>query len=94
MPFAYIVRCNDGSYYSGSAANLKKRVEAHNSGAGAKYTRARLPVRLAYYEEFQSLGDAMKREAALKKLSHSQKEELAKNFEGSGLDIFYDECHK
>lgn len=94
MPFAYMVRCRDRSYYSGSAVDLKKRVGVHNSGAGAKYTRARLPVVLVYFEEFQSLGDAMKREAALKKLSHAQKDELAKNFEAPCLDLFYDERHK
>ncbi|MGI6150888.1 MAG: GIY-YIG nuclease family protein [Christensenellales bacterium] len=87
MPFAYMVRCADGSYYSGSAVNMKKRIDAHNAGAGAKYTRSRRPVRLVYYEEFQSLSDAMKREAALKKLSHAQKVELARNFEKAGLDV-------
>lgn len=78
--FAYILRCHDGSLYSGYTVDLDKRLKAHNSGKGARYTRTRLPVRLVYYESFESKTEAMKREAAYKKLSKSQKESLVKGF--------------
>ncbi len=90
MPYTYIVRCKDGSYYTGSAKCLKRRVEVHNSGKGAKYTRSRLPVQLVYFEEFEEPGDARKREVALKRLNHVQKEELVKGFEESRLVLYYD----
>ncbi|MGI6192926.1 MAG: GIY-YIG nuclease family protein [Christensenellales bacterium] len=88
MPYAYMVRCADGSYYSGSAVNLKKRIDAHNAGTGAKYTRVRLPVKLVYYEAFETRSEALKREAALKKLSHTKKQELAETFSQAGLEVF------
>jgi len=90
MPYVYMVRCADGSYYSGSAADLEKRVAKHNSGAGAKYTRSRLPVELVYYEECGSTSEALKKEHALKKLSHSGKEALAGSFAGTVSRVFYD----
>nr|WP_122012871.1 GIY-YIG nuclease family protein [Maliibacterium massiliense] len=74
--YAYLLRCADGTIYSGYTTNLARRVQAHNQGSGAKYTRARLPVTLAYYEAFASKHEAMQREAALKKLTHAQKEAL------------------
>ncbi len=73
---AYLLRCADGSIYGGWTTDLAGRLEAHNSGNGAKYTKARRPVTLVYYETFQSAGEAMKREAQLKKLSKSEKEKL------------------
>ena len=76
MNYAYILRCGDGSYYAGWTNDLKKRLEDHNLGRGAKYTRAHLPVILVYYESFETKAEAMKREAAIKKLSRSQKERL------------------
>ncbi len=76
MNYTYILRCIDGSYYTGWTNNLKKRLEDHNLGRGAKYTRARLPVILVYYECFGTKEEAMKREAAIKKLSRPQKERL------------------
>ena len=76
MNYTYILRCIDGSYYTGWTNNLKKRLEDHNLGRGAKYTRARLPVILVYYERFGTKEEAMKREAAIKKLSRPQKERL------------------
>ena len=78
--FAYMVRCNDGTIYSGYAVDPYKREEVHNSGKGAKYTRARLPVKLVYFEEFSDKKEALKREIELKKYSHSQKEELINKF--------------
>ena len=76
MNYAYILRCGDGSYYAGWTNDLKKRLEDHNLGRGAKYTRAHLPVILVYYESFETKAEAMRREAAIKKLSRSQKERL------------------
>ena len=78
MNYAYILQCGDGSYYAGWTNDLKKRLEDHNLGRGAKYTRAHLPVILVYYESFETKEEAMRREreAAIKKLSRSQKERL------------------
>ena len=77
MNYAYLVRCSDGSLYAGWTNDIEKRLKSHNAGTGAKYTRARLPVTLAYLEAFDTKSEAMKREAALKKLTHQQKEQLA-----------------
>lgn len=77
MNYAYLVRCSDGSLYAGWTNDIEKRLKSHNAGTGAKYTRARLPVTLAYLETFDTKSKAMKREAALKKLTHQQKEQLA-----------------
>lgn len=75
--FVYIVSCNDGSFYTGYAADVEKRVLVHNNGkTGAKYTKTRRPVTLVYSEELPSRSAAMKREYALKKLSHNQKVQL------------------
>lgn len=77
MNYTYLVRCSDNSLYAGWTNDIEKRIQAHNSGAGAKYTRPRRPVTLAYLEIFETKSEAMKREAALKKLDHKQKEALA-----------------
>ena len=76
MNYTYVLRCGDGSLYTGWTNNLKKRLEDHNLGRGAKYTRAHLPVMLVYYESFPTKDEAMKREAAIKRLSRPQKERL------------------
>lgn len=76
MNYTYILRCSDQSLYTGWTNNLKKRLEDHNLGKGAKYTRAHLPVMLVYYEVFATKKEAMRRESAIKKLSRSQKERL------------------
>lgn len=83
MYFAYMLRCSDHSLYSGytKGKSPQKRVDVHNKGIGSKYTRARLPVKLVYYEEFESKSEAMKREYQLKKLSKPQKEKLVKEWE-------------
>jgi len=73
MFFAYILRCADGTLYAGYTDDLDRRLAAHNHGAGAKYTRARLPVRLEYFEAFDDRSSAMRREAAIKKLTRAQK---------------------
>lgn len=78
--YTYIVRCSDGSFYTGWTNHLDERVKAHNSGNGAKYTKTRTPVELVYYEEFDSKTEAMKREYAIKQLSRKKKEELVEDF--------------
>ena len=71
--YVYMLRCNDGSLYTGWTTDLVKRVKAHSSGKGAKYTRAHLPVELVYHEVYNSKEDAMAREYALKQLSRQEK---------------------
>ena len=71
-----MLKCSDGMLYTGWTNDLEKRVEAHNSGKGAKYTKARRPVELAYYEEFETKEQAMKREYAIKQLGRKEKQEL------------------
>lgn len=78
--YAYMLRCNDNSIYSGYTNNLDKRLEVHNTGKGAKYTRARLPVKLEYFEEFDNKKEALKREREFKKYSHSEKENIIERF--------------
>lgn len=73
MNYVYLVRCRDGSLYTGWTTDLKKRIDAHNAGSGAKYTKSRRPVELVYFETFESKSDALKREAAIKKLTREQK---------------------
>ncbi len=77
--YTYILKCADGTYYTGWTNDLKRRLEAHNAGRGAKYTRSRLPVTLAYYEVFETPREARSREARLKQLTRAEKEALIKN---------------
>jgi putative endonuclease len=80
--WAYLVCCADGSLYAGWTNNLERRLEAHNAGKGAKYTRGRRPVRLVWAEGFTGQRPAMAREAGLKKLSRAEKEALAGTWKG------------
>ncbi|MFH1235159.1 MAG: methyltransferase domain-containing protein [Candidatus Diapherotrites archaeon] len=73
----YLAECRDGSLYCGWTDNLQKRIKAHNSGKGAKYTRAKKPVRLVYSEEFTGKPAAMRREFEIKKMARKEKERLA-----------------
>lgn len=73
--FMYVVECADGSLYTGWSVNVAKRVEKHNSGKGAKYTRSRLPVKLVACWRYDCYSDAMKAEAAFKKLSRKRKQQ-------------------
>ena len=77
---AYLLLCSDGTFYGGYTNNLEKRLKAHNSGKGAKYTRSRLPVELIYYEVFPSKEEAMSREWHIKRLTRRQKENLISGF--------------
>ncbi len=72
----YILRCSDGSLYTGITNDLPKRLKAHAAGKASKYTRSRLPVRLAYSEPQRSKSVALKREAAIKRLRRAGKERL------------------
>jgi len=74
--FVYIVRCADGTLYTGYARDPKARVTVHNAGRGARYTSGRRPVTLVYVESWTSIGDALRRERALKQRSRAQKEDL------------------
>ena len=78
MNYVYLLRCSDDSLYCGFTTDLERRLKAHNSGRGAKYTRSRLPVELAYYEEFEDRHDALSREWHLKKLTRDEKLALIK----------------
>jgi len=71
--YAYMLRCADETLYSGYTTDLKRRVAAHNSGTGAKYTRSRRPVELVWVEKYSTKHEAMQREAALKKLKRADK---------------------
>lgn len=75
--YFYLARCADDSLYSGTCIDLKDREAKHNAGEGAKYTRSRRPVRIIYHEEFETLSEARKREAEVKRFSKEQKEILA-----------------
>lgn len=74
--YTYLVRCADGSYYCGYSTDPIARTTTHNSGRGAKYTRARRPVALVYMEAFDTKEAAMSREWHIKRMSHSEKEAL------------------
>ena len=75
--YVYIVRCRDGTLYTGWTTDLESRMKAHSSGAGAKYTRGRGPVNLIYSEAFETKGEALKRELQIKKLTRTKKLKLA-----------------
>lgn len=74
--YAYLLHCADGSFYAGYTTDPERRLKAHNAGKGAKYTRSRRPCTLFYVEAFESKQEAMRREYALKQLSHAEKEAL------------------
>ena len=81
MHFAYLLRCADGTLYGGYTTDLQKRLAAHNSGKGAKYTRSRLPVELVYWEECPTKEAAMSREWQLKHLTREKKLKLIAEFQ-------------
>ena len=79
--YLYILRCGDGTLYTGITTNVEKRLETHRSGKGAKYTRGRNPLELVYRENCGSHSNALKREAAVKKLSREQKEMMIREYQ-------------
>ncbi|MDO5047922.1 MAG: GIY-YIG nuclease family protein [Anaerococcus sp.] len=78
--WVYMLRCKDKSLYTGYTNNLKKRLKAHRSGKGAKYTRGRGPLTLVYYKEVSSMSEGLKLERKIKKLKKEKKEDLVKDF--------------
>lgn len=76
MNYTYIVECKDKTLYTGWTNHLQKRIKTHNDGKGAKYTRSRLPVRLVYYEVYETKQEAMRREYEIKQLTRKQKKKL------------------
>lgn len=74
--YVYVLECQDGTYYTGVSNDLDHRIQQHNLGNGAKYTRARGPVHLVYSEKCTDRSTAQKRESEIKKLTRSQKKDL------------------
>lgn len=81
MNYTYIVTCSDGSLYTGWTNDLTRRLKAHNEGKGAKYTKSRRPVVLAYYEEFSTKEEAMRREWEIKHMTRQEKMRMISAFE-------------
>ena len=86
MNYVYLLRCADGTLYCGWTTDLAARLEAHNSGKGAKYTRSRRPVVLVYHEEYEDRHEALSREYRIKRLSRQEKLALIRSAFGSGED--------
>lgn len=84
MPFVYLLRCRDGTLYAGAAVTLERRLAEHARGKASRYTRARLPVELAWSAEVATWSDALREERRLKGLSRGEKEALVA---GSGLSL-------
>lgn len=76
MAYLYILRCGDGSLYTGIALDLERRLAQHRAGRASRYTRSRLPVDLVWWREVGSWGDALREELRIKGLSRSEKEAL------------------
>lgn len=74
--YVYFARCADGSLYAGTCVNVAEREAKHNDGTGAKYTRSRRPVKMVYVEKYETLSEARKREAAVKRMSRAEKNAL------------------
>ena len=74
--YLYILRCGDGTFYTGITTDIERRLKMHQTGKGAKYTRSRLPVKLVYFEEHETKSEAMSREYAIKKMTRANKLKL------------------
>lgn len=81
--YAYMLECSDGTLYSGYTVDVKHRLKVHNEGKGSKYTRCRLPVKLAYVEECADKVAAMQRECQLKKLTRTKKLRLISEYQNN-----------
>lgn len=75
--YVYLVKCRDGTFYTGITTDIARRLEEHNRGIGARYTRGRRPVKLVYWESLADRSHAATREYALKQLSHAEKASMA-----------------
>ncbi|MDD3853604.1 MAG: GIY-YIG nuclease family protein [Syntrophomonadaceae bacterium] len=80
MPYVYILRCNDNTYYTGYTTELSRRLDEHNKGIASRYTRGRRPVEMVYSEELSTKSLALKREIEIKKLKRHQKEKLISSY--------------
>lgn len=87
LNYTYILRCSDGTYYTGWTNDLDNRIKCHNSKKGAKYTKTRTPVELVYYETFATKEEAMSREYHIKKLKRSGKQKLIDGMPGEEIRI-------
>ena len=85
--FIYIAECSDGSWYTGWTTDLQRRIRAHNSGRGARYTKSRRPVKLIYWEEYPTEKQARSREYEIKQLSRQEKEKLVRAAAGKGKEM-------
>ena len=88
--YVYLLLCADGSYYCGYTTDPMRRLETHNAGKGAKYTRSRRPWTLVYAERCDSKSAALQRECALKRLRHEEKAALAACWSAEQREGFYD----
>ena len=80
--YVYLLRCSDGSFYTGYTTDPGRRFAQHSAGRGARYTRSRLPLELVYTEKAADRSAGLRREWQIRKLSHAEKEELARNWKG------------
>ena len=85
--YVYMLRCDDGTLYTGFAVDVMKRLKTHQTGKGARYTRTRLPVVLCYCEKLATKSEALRREHAIKKLSRQQKEALLQSNQNCLYDV-------
>ncbi len=79
MYFVYIIKCEDGSFYTGSSPNPQERFERHKAGTGGRYTRSHRPIKLVYIEQFRAKGDALRREHQIKGWRREKKEDLIRH---------------
>jgi len=79
--YCYILKCADGSFYTGSTRNIETRLWQHQNGFGGRYTQQRLPVKLVYYEEYQNVAEAFAREKQIQKWSKRKKWALINDYE-------------
>ena len=84
MNYTYILKCKDETLYTGWTNDIEKRLEAHNAGKGAKYTRSRRPVELVYLEQFETKEEAMRREYAIKHMTRRAKLGLVMSYKETG----------
>ncbi|MGE5473949.1 MAG: GIY-YIG nuclease family protein [Ignavibacteriales bacterium] len=88
MYYMYILECSDGTLYTGWTNNLQNRLQKHNQGKGAKYTRSRTPLTLKYFELFSDKTEAQRREYFVKKLSREEKLKLIATFKEEQIRVF------
>jgi len=87
MWYLYILECKDGSYYTGITKDIPRRIEKHNAGKGARYTRSHRPVKLIYFEEYEIESEVRKRELEVKSWRREKKERLIRECPSSHRDF-------